>query len=94
MAVRTPTPANTAPADATAPSDAAADAPGATETTETPAATKADDRERHEARVLNAFDGYEPNDIALMTEDELASRDGIDVDSHPAAVEYAKSLLA
>lgn len=53
-----------------------------------------DDRERHEARVLNAFDGYEPNDIALMTEEELATRDGIDVDSHPAAVDYAKSLIA
>ena len=44
--------------------------------------------------MLNAFDGYEPNDIAMLTEDELASRDGIDVDSHPAAVEYAKSLTA
>lgn len=87
----TPTPAANAPADASTSNDAAA--AGATETTETTAPI-ADDRERHEARVLNAFGDYSPNDIALLTEDELASRDGVDVDSHPAAVDYAKSLRA
>ncbi|MDF0489203.1 hypothetical protein PX554_13765 [Sphingomonas sp. H39-1-10] len=92
---RTPTPTANAPANAPAPIDAAAAAP-APDTTDTTdfAPPVGDDHERHEARVLNAFNGYEPNDIALLTEDELASRDGIDVDSHPAAIEYATSLIA
>lgn len=97
---RTPTPAAAAPAATTATTteaDAGAASSAAAETTDAADAGKqdeADDRERHEARVLIAFDDYRPNDIALLTVEELDLHDGTNVDSTPAAVDYAKSLIA
>jgi hypothetical protein len=45
------------------------------------------------ARVLIAFDGHAPNDVIELSGDELHARRG-QVDPSPAAVEYARSLLA
>ncbi|MFN3517958.1 MAG: hypothetical protein ACK4YT_00775 [Sphingomonas sp.] len=55
----------------------------------------ADPLAMYDARVLLAFDGYEPDDILSGTLDELSvlERDG-KIDAHPDAVAYARSLKA
>jgi len=48
-----------------------------------------------EARVLLAFENHQPNDVVMLTADELrAAVDAGYVDADPAAVAYAKGLLA
>ena len=93
-----PTPDTIAAADATPP---AVTPPAATPSAETPAAERPADAERAdyiewvEARVLVAFDDHDANDIFTAPAEEVERQKlAGNVDPHPDAVAYAKSLLA
>lgn len=102
MTKRSPTPVATAPAPEAAPVVEPAGEPIAAEqpTTEPVSDVSSDDvaaqvdaGDRVAARVLIAFEGYEPNDVVELAEDELVAHRDL-VDPTPAAVAYARSLLA